>query len=386
MKGYKDKKPRFYFLSVYLATLLIPTVPLSAFLSKPQLAKNDDQQNQNAVLSPQNTTDVSLDQKPDPVSTASFCLHEKGLGISAEFLYWSTNYNLPFSLEGSNNQENLPVSGLISSSQLNTVNAQVIRTKQNWSPGTRVTLAFFPCHENFDLKFCWTYYENHPRFKISGGNNILFGASSSTRAALQLVYNTADIELGKSYTTGAQILLRPFCGVRAGFLYQNHRVHFSGVTSVTLNGLPDSPVVNTETPLKIYLDQHVWSVGPRIGLDSKWFRWGGFSVLAKVSTALLYGKAMQKAFLDSVSSNPDSNNQTVENSESKISVQDDYFQLYPNLDLFLGLSWEHCFNKKKSVEISAGWETNYWWSTSNLLFFDRAISMQGLTVAGSINF
>jgi hypothetical protein len=325
---------------------------------------------------------------------ATFCLPESGGTAMAEFLWWSTNYNLPFWVEGSQEKSTSQISTTPNVTlDANRTFAQVIRTGQKWSPGVRLSLGYVPGYDFMDLQFRWTYYENHAHgsgkatpLTVGIGSNNNTGGIAGCKVSLQLVENVADFELAKSYFTGSKVLLRPFCGVRAAWLHQNHHAFYQGKTFV--NPQDGFTIPGGDLPLHIKLKQNFWSVGPRIGLNTSWFKYCGLSVLANISTSLLYGKAHQAVNVNNKSAKENNNSGSAQTQESTahIVAHDKFWEIFPELQLMLGASWERCITRDLSVKLFASWEANFWWEASNILFFDRALSTEGLTAGIGLTF
>lgn len=320
-----------------------------------------------------------------------FCHTRNGGGIGAEFLWWSTNYNFPFSVNVlSSIQIPGPTSDLVTSNTFSETDTKVGRIEKKWSPGFRINAAYFPDYEDLDLQVIWTYYFNKPKSQFIGAGTILIASFFEADAVFRLLYNVGDLELGKSYFLTSKVKLRPFCGVRAAWLKQLYKADFFGTTDVSVDSGGVSETLTFDTPLVLHISQDIWSVGPRIGLNTSWFRLSGLSIMGNISASLLYGRLLTKLFFDNVSASNDNNssggNQTASLSETDFNATDRYFQLFPTLQLLLGASWEQCIGRNSSVKIYAGWETNFLWQTSSILYFDRGISMQGLTAGASYNF
>lgn len=318
-----------------------------------------------------------------------FCHTNGGAGIEGEFLWWSTNYNFPFSLMGTSESFDLPLSPGITGSTLSKQKSSVVRTDTKWSPGVRATLAGYPNYDQIDVKAAWTYYYNKAHAALIGNNNVFISAFTGVKATLKFVYNVIDFELGKSYLINSHVQLRPFCGIRGGWMEENSHVHFSSTTSVASTDLGVPITVTADTPFVVLLDQNLWGIGPRIGLNTSWFKYCGLSILANASTALLYGKTTQKLFIN-VNSLSSSSGQgganTATASQSFNHFKDRYYQLFPTVQLLFGFAWERCITEKMSFRLHAAWETNFWWQTSSIIFFDRSVSMQGGTAGATFNF
>jgi len=310
----------------------------------------------------------------------------EGFCVVMEGLYWGVNYNLPFSISGPI-VTTTPTSPnpLVSITQT-TTNGSVVRTKNKWSPGFRAGIGAYPDYYNIDVQLIGTYYENHV-LKSIGSNNFFNVSFNSADANFQIIYRVGDFELGKTFMAVSNVLLRPFCGVRGGWLDQNHHAHYLGTTSTTLTaGMSAGTIVTGLTPLTIHLDQDLWCVGPRLGLNTTWFKNCGFSILANISASMLYGKAHQKILFDMITNTLDVTMAIVDENVTDFFARDTYWEVFPTLQVLVGFSWEWFYRDCKNVPIKlyAGWEANFWWETSNIFLYERSISMQGVT--GGLDF
>lgn len=86
-------------------------------------------------------------------------------------------------------------------------------------------------------------------------------AAQSFRAEWALDYKVLDFELDRKYLVSKTVTLRPYLGVRTGWIQQNIHIH-STYHDVTNNNLP---VQASEK-----LTNHFWGIGPSWGLDTKW--------------------------------------------------------------------------------------------------------------------
>jgi hypothetical protein len=179
-------------------------------------------------------------------------------------------------------------------------------------------------------------------------------------------------------------LLRPFCGVRAAWLHQNH--HATYINAPFRN--PNDGFTTDEQPIHVKIKQKLWAVGPRIGLNTSWFKYCGLSVLANLSTSLLYGEAHQGYNLEvnTANTNSDQIGPYTNLQQSRATAHDKFGELFPHLQLILGASWERCITRDLSVKLFAAWESNFWWEASNVLFFERSLSTQGLTTGIGVTF
>jgi hypothetical protein len=91
--------------------------------------------------------------------------------------------------------------------------------------------------------------------------NWLF-AGISWKASWNLIYNMFDFDLDHKYQVSRSLLLRPYIGIKGGWIHQKVDIH---------SGYPFTPVSPPPTvPAKERLKNNFWGVGPKAGLGSKW--------------------------------------------------------------------------------------------------------------------
>jgi len=321
-----------------------------------------------------------------------------GFDVTGEVLFWGTNYNIPFSTTIQNFSSNTNASNPLLRYEFNTENASVMRAKNKWSPGFRIGIGGSPNYDNIDLQLIGTYYQNHvinslpfnpttePASTFALAPSDPPAAILTGKANLQLLYQFADFELGKSYYACSTVLLRPFCGVRGGWLSQDHRLSYPSITTAGASGV----FVTQPTNKSSYFDLDVWCVGPRIGLNSSWFKAMGFSLMANFSSSLLYGKAHQKFTTIANDLTVTTNDDVVlffTEAETTEVIRDRFWSVFPTLQLLMGASWEAGTACDWNFKAYAAWETNFWWEVSNIEgFVEKALSMQGLTAGLSYGF
>ncbi len=313
---------------------------------------------------------VRIDPTVDPK-----CYNQGVVDVWADFLWWSSNINQITGFEVDTTTVGVETD----------VKVRFKRPGAHWDPGVRVGLGWNTGYDNWDVQGYWTYFYNSSR----KGNNPLSVETDEVESLFntghaknRLRYNAADVELGKAYYVSRHLFIRPFTGIHAIWtsLHSSASLNSPGTVIVNLpfvtTGLlsPGTPVNETSVgaaEAKINLDIDTWGVGPRIGVNTNWGSFQGFSLMANVSTSMLFGKLLGKAKIDIDSGN-----------DIDVRVRDhEYWQVMPTLQMFLGASYAFCFGcGGNQMRMSAGWESNFIWESANFFFDDKPISMQGLTV------
>lgn len=295
---------------------------------------------------------TEMKKEPKVEWAKTFCNNEGTFKIEGEYLYWATNFKLPLKLK--------------------------------WSSGARGTLGYHSKCDNLDIQAIYTYYQNKIHGSIIGNTASFIQNILTGQEHLKLTSNVGDLELGKTFfSETTKVLFRPFIAIRGGWLDQDNSANYTGIDQISLNG---GVTTNVPTATSIVLDQDVWCIGPRIGIDMSWLRFGGFSFMVDFSTSLLYGKAHQKLAINNNTASANNQSTGIDYTTINLVGRDKFMVLCPQLQGFIGLQWERCLKNHRSVKLFVGWEANYWWEVSNVLFFNRPLSMQGLTAGLSFNF
>lgn len=309
----------------------------------------------------------------DMAGMAPKCDNQGRWDIWADFLWWSSNLNNVTGFEAEQNTAGAETD----------VKVHLKRPGSHWDPGVRVGLGWNTGYDNWDIQGYWTYFYNSSKKGESPASfetnevESLFGEG---HAKARLRYNAADFEIGKSYYVSRHFFIRPFTGFHAIWTSLHTSFDYDSAASATVNfpfastGLINQPLSVTSSGASdadVNLDIDTWGVGPKIGVNTNWGNFRGFSLVGNISTSLLYGKLMGKAKFDIDSA-----------TDIDVRVRDhEYWQVMPTLQMFYGLSYACCFaHGQNQFRISAGWESNFIWEAANFFLYDKPISMQGLTV------
>lgn len=111
------------------------------------------------------------------------------------------------------------------------------------------------------------------------------------------------------------------------------------------------------------------------GINARWQLRRGFSVVAKFGSSLIYS-----------SIHSDFDFQSEQNDSLQIINKNKYYKAHPSIDSFFGVQYLHAF-RKLSAEAHVGWENHLFFHTNQFsLTTDGNLSLQGLTLGGSLIF
>ncbi len=238
----------------------------------------------------------------------------------------------------------------------------------DFNPGLRVGMGFYLDHDAWNLDFNWTWL-NITNYKTANANTSLgvmvplwtlgegdattiMGARTS--AKWDVHYNTLDISLAKPHYVSRYLVMSPFFGARAGWIYQHFAVDYGG-DATGPGGTPNTRSIS-------HNDNDFWGIGARAGLNTDWILGKGWCLFGNVAASMLFGKFE----IDQNYSHP----LTQGTSSAGYDIDNDFYQNVPNMEIVLGIGWGKYFNKKRNhVSLKAAYEFHEWWDQNNLRRF-----------------
>ncbi len=192
--------------------------------------------------------------------------------------------------------------------------------------------------------------------------------------------NLLDAEIGKKFFVGKWLALRPYGGLRGGWIYQKYNQFFveSGEELIPGN------ILEATDSLKMH--NKFRGIGVLAGIDTQWGLFKEVSIYGDAAVSLLYGNMK-------VSRNGDINGKRF-NSTGEIlldiydltpSYQDNFLCARAIVDLALGLRWDHMFlSDRLHLGLHAGWEEHYFLGQNQFLRTQGAIvtARNDLTITG----
>lgn len=326
---------------------------------------------------------------------ARSCVCAKGGAFQFESLWWrAENHGFSYALN--------EMSGGAFSGNADAGNniGSLVRIYPDWDPGFRIGFGWNMDYDRWDLFANWTWYKNaaqttnlrsdltqggvsnegfYPQWPVAQGTSQ--GPYRRVYGRWRFAYNAIDLELGRAFFLTKAITCRPFWGVRGAWLHQRF---ISSFTQPLQLGI--------DTKQDFHGKNHWWGLGPRLGFQSEWTVWHGIRVLGRASGSLLYGQTNIRTLFESQSSGS-----SVLATDRMF--QENFYQLVPNVQLFMGAGWGACLCRNKLYfSADAGWETSYWWNQFNLPIVMRTftaplptisnqpVSMEGLTLRFHLDF
>jgi len=185
----------------------------------------------------------------------------------------------------------------------------------------------------------------------------VFGFASIQWAIL---FNMFDWELGRDFLVSGALSLRPFMGLKGGWIHQTIRSQWTNPLSLV-----------AEENLK----NNFWGIGPSGGVNTDW-RLGGnssrfFSLFGDFSGAYMWGKwNCSDIYFDNFPS------KVVVNTPST-------FLGSLTFRCFAGIGWATNFNKNRShFATRIGYEMQFWFNQLKIVTFDELRLHHDLTLQG----
>lgn len=284
----------------------------------------------------------------DEVSTPSYPLSQDQKWYTTEsYLYWKPfQGDLDYGVKSEFTQE-FP--------DATTFSDYSIKPKKpifQWSSGVRIAVGkYFPEHDGWDVSGIGTYYYSSSNQQVKANveedkffNPLFFpddladlldnGTLTFNRMSWKLNYLTFDLLVGRNYTIASYLDIRPFFGVRGGFIYQDLRNRGFGVAEISTTQT-DSLTYNN------HLTNDFLGAGPRVGSDFTYRATKRFSVIGSFAASLLWGQSIVKERLHA----KETTNLAPDEVESLMYHLKDKDQVVrTNLEGYVGFGWEGWIN------------------------------------------
>lgn len=251
----------------------------------------------------------------------------------------------------------------------------------NWDYGLRLGLTSNLDCDQWDTAFYWTWFHTSERHTIPFDSETrispeFFAAflsgniPESMSVKWSLSFNMYDWELGKNCFVCRNVSLRPFIGLKGGWINQSIDAHYN-------NLIITEP---TDLTAQEHLANNFWGIGPSVGAHLKWEVYNCFHLVGDFSMASLWGVWNCQDFY--------------ENSASQTSSVTTDQSMLGSLMFrgFLGLAWDvglGCENSQ--LEVKLGFETQIWINQLRIATFQlqrlhHDLTLQGMTLSCGYGF
>lgn len=284
-----------------------------------------------------------------------------------------------------------------------------------WKPGFKIAAGANLPYDGWDAEARYTYYHgeltdlkkrfdsqigptgvgivplwHYPFISVNSGSDPLRFRYASTN--WKLAFNTMDLEFGREFYAFPTLPVRLHLGAKAAWVTQTYRASYSGGTLFT--GILDTPASVSMEYLtsKMTFASHLWGLGPRAGVNSKWNMGWGFSLIADAALSLLSSYTSFTTKYDDTVLNATDGELLAPHLKLKEKIK----ELTPALETTLGFTWGHCFCctcRPIYFQATVAYEVQYWWAQNharrnypyqapaNMWDSRGALQMQGLTAS-----
>lgn len=339
-----------------------------------------DQAGQNETSQPQ-TEDEDNDEDLD-----LFNKDKQVYYFTADFLYWTVN-------EGATDYALKMRHPAWSTTVADCGVGHYHNADFDWNPGLRVAFGFFRAPHYWDATVQYTF------FSLDGDDEVhapktpgefLVGTwqepSITTPISLKTAkshiafnYNLVDFMFSRRFFPNPHLKLSVTGGITGVDIKQTWKVRYEDLAD------NHSHIRNTWSYL---------AAGFRLGLHVDWFMGYDLYLTGQMSSALLSGRYNNRSFQKTDAPTPGADN--------SVAFRNTHFRdtrLAPSLQMLAGLSWQKTFESVRAT-LFAGYEMTEWFNLHQIYrttlsaptagkdtyINDSAVSLQGLTVSGNLDF
>lgn len=266
---------------------------------------------------------------------------------------------------------------------------QFLNTPFNWKPGVRVGIGYNHAPNPWSFLFYYTGYQTKGTRAVSINTGEIhsaflgnFFAENVTGAGVsgpyyhqagvqwKVLFNSFDLEFGRSISVDELFALRLFAGLKAGVIEQSLNTHWQQ----PFNNATKQPIT-TFSSADEKITNNFKGIGPSFGIDSTWHLFdnqnNAFNLLGNFSGAFLWGRwAMTDVYHN--------------NTPVSITIQNDKLTTgAPMVRGYLGLEWAHTFNPSV-LSVRAGYEGQVWFNQLRYYSFDMGRTNDALFLHGGV--
>ncbi len=257
-----------------------------------------------------------------------------------------------------------------------------------WDFGLKAGLGYKTLHDSWDILGRYTWFQSHSTkqsrkdfpaaiipLKLSTGLTPGFSAVNHAKSTVDIGYNNIDLELARNYFISKDFAVRPHLSLKGSWIDLKQKVHYVQTQNPDLSAL----IFEFESPeFKADLKSNFWGVGPRMGIDTRYFLGNNVNFFADLAGAILYGhfKTREKDHIPNAIPGgalpPDVAEQIRELFDLTLSapnrsLKHDFHQFVPFVQMQLGLEWnKYLNNNKQHLRLKAGYEVQYYWRANQM--------------------
>lgn len=267
--------------------------------------------------------------------------------------------------------------------------ADILQVPFHWNAGLRLGVGRSNTPSHWDTLFSYTWFQTKGssqanvttggiyspfigNFYINNTNGSSFGPNyRNAGVQWKLYFNIFDLELGRKFYVDQYLQLRPFIGLKGGFINQWMDTQWQNPT-----------VATTFTAATENLKNNFSGIGPSVGINTTWLLYktsqNYFNIIGNFSGALLYG---HWSFIDLYENN------TPASVAVKVASINGAASMARAL---LGIEWSGLFSKAP-MTVRIGYEAQVWFNqlqyySFNMGRLNNLMSLQGAVLGLSFYF
>lgn len=362
---------------------------ISAFAANAAKAANDDLTTRVTTLETQMnqiSTQTAIGTFGAKGASGYAPLHDDyGVSLNVDVLYWHVyeggTYNFTRNFQGAS--ESVGKAALAGGLAAYEFDTDAHNAHFDWDFGFKAGIRRRVPHDSWDFGGEFTYFRTKGRdvrgdvFPIETiAQNLISnrafdanvlqtttGAILSASTKWKIRFYDLIVDLGRSYFFSHDLALKPTIGLKTSWIQQHASSMRNSAIAPASSSTAAGGITGLQTLENSKRKNNFWGIGPKIGIDTKWYIVSSFSLYGSVEAALLWGKFSIEV------------DETVLNTTSQLLAASRGFlfsnttethsnprRLVPNTTFDLGICWDFVFNKNKNnLEFKLGYENQYWW-------------------------
>lgn len=271
------------------------------------------------------------------------------------------------------------------SSDDSTLSNELRQVHFGWDPGFRVGFSYGMKHDQWDTQAYYTWFHTRGKDHVSinqgtvhstflgnfyvdnpDGKGISGPSYHKASIGWTIRFNMFDWELGRNFWVSRSLALRPFLGVKGGWIDQSihskwQNPHVSNAEFFNL-GTED-------------LKNNFWGIGPQAGINTKWNLFASqsqsFNLFGDISGALMWGHwSFSDLFRNDLGQQVSIDLQDINSGASMLRT-------------FMGIGWDANFNQNRYLFCAKlGYEMQFWLDQLQFYSFVGGRLNNGLTLQG----
>lgn len=259
-----------------------------------------------------------------------------------------------------------------------------------WDAGFRVGLGYAMSHDQWDTQSYYTWFNTRGNDRVSSSPGSVFSSylgnfyvDNPTGAGISGIayqkasihwtidFNMFDWELGRAFWVSQALSLRPFLGLKGGWIDQSIHSKWQN-PNLALPNLAGAPFFNTG---RENLMNNFWGLGPSGGLNTKWVlfecenHW--LSLFGDLSGAIMWGHwTFRDVYTNDI--------------QQEVTIKSSRFNSGASMvRTMMGLGWDANFNQDQfHFATRLGYEMQFWLDQLQFYSFDTGRLSNELTLQG----